>query len=369
MEEINSLRVENNKIILIGILFIFLFFWYAQLTNIAGGPISFIKTSFSNLGDIFNEDVQAKGSSPLQNILLFSKSVNYGNNWIEYKEDLQDKYPYELNKNSFYDLEDTSKIQQSIIFPKGLEPKKSYNINISFTRTLLEFLGRIFIVLGVFFFFIYSRRKKKKVFLNIISISFLVFLIMAVFLPFFTFYYNLARFYQQFLIILSLFFPIGLFFILKPIFKDKSYFIIATFIALYILIFLGVFYQLTGGTSSAMRLNNVGFEYDLQYIHSNELFLASWFIEENNGEVLYIDNYANLRLLLSQKVVFRNKISDIVPSVIKKKSYVYSSYTNTLKEVTIRVFKEVSFPFNFPTEFLNKNKNKIYNNGGSEIFK
>src|SRR3989344_3473741 len=130
MEELNSFRIENNKTILIVILFIFLFFWYAQLTNIAGGPILFMKNSFSNIGDMFKEEVQASGSSPLQNILLFSKRVEYGETWQDYNNKIKEDYNSEFNADKFYSEEKTSNINQNLIFPGGLIPKREYNLNI-----------------------------------------------------------------------------------------------------------------------------------------------------------------------------------------------------------------------------------------------
>ncbi len=52
-----------------------------------------------------------------------------------------------------------------------------------------------------------------------------------------------------------------------------------------------------------------------------------------------------------------------------KKAYVYSSYTNTIKKRAFVSYKGETISYNFPTEFLNQNKNKIYNNRESELFK
>jgi len=354
--------------IIILLLLVFGFLWYSQITPTADGLINFAQESISNMGNIFSEDVQAEGNSPLQNLLPFSKKVNYGEEWIEYNKKVQEDYNKRFSVNDLYPKEKASKIQPNLVALRGLDTKISYNINISLIKTLFEFLARAFIILGIFLFFIYSWKDKKKTLLKIIIISFLIFLVTFIFLPLFSFYYDLPRFYQQFLIILSLFSPLGLFFILKSTFKNKSYFIVALFFILYFLISLGVIYQLTGGINATMRLNNIGFEYDSQYSHINELKSASWFIKNNNGEYLYLDNYANLRFLLVKRTELKRK-SDIIPSIIQKKSYVYSSYMNSIKEVTIKIFNGMSFSFDYPKSFLDYNKNKIYNNGGSEIFK
>lgn len=370
MEEINSLRLDNNKTVLIVILFVFLFFWYAQLTNLAGGPISFVKKSFSNIGNMFNEDVQVEGNSPLQNILLFSKKVEYNKRWIEYNNEVKEEYINKFNTRDFYTEDKTERVSQNLITPQGLKPNINYSIDIFPIKTLFDFLGRLFIVLGVLLFFVHLRKSKKNAFLNIVGMSFLIFLVITVFLPFFSISYDLTRFYQQFLIILALFCPLGLFFILRSTLKDKSYFIIALFFVLYIFIFLGIVYQLIGGISSTTRLNNVGFEYDSKYVHKEELSSALWFVKVNYNADFYLDNYANLRFTLIEPSVHKsNTFHDLIPKIINKNSYVYASYTNLIKGVTIKSYNVMPLSFNFPTKFLNDNKNKVYNNGGSEIFK
>jgi len=370
MEEINSSKTEKGSLVLVMILFIFLFFWYAQLTDISRGPLLFVKDSFTNLGNIFNEDVQVEGNSPLQNILLFSKKVDYSKEWIEYNSEIKENYNRKFDKSDFYSQEKISETRQSLRMPKGLEPKVSYNLNISFIKTLLEFLGRAFITLGIFFFFIYSRKKAGASFLNIISISFLCFLIITVFLPFFSIYYDLPRFYQQFLIILSLFSPLGLLFILKPFCKEKSYIILALFFVLYFIIFSGLVYQLTGGISAATSLNNVGFEYDTKYVHQSELNSALWLLGNKGAEAIYLDSALYRKsLLLGFSTMENDRFNDIILSIVQKKAYILSSYTNKMKQITTRIFQMVAVPYNFPDKFLNDNKNKIYSNGESEIFK
>lgn len=356
---------KNSSVVLIFILFIFLFLWYSQLTNISGGPISFVKKSFSNLGEIFNEDVQVDGNSPLQNILLFTKSVNYGELWKEYQQEVRNNY-FEENEESVSSLDSS----QTIKFSDGLIPSIKLSLNISFIRTLLEFSGRFLLVIGVFFFFLYSRKRNEKIFLSIIVITSLCFLVGATFLPFFSDSYDLPRFYQQFLIVLSIFSPLGFFILLKHLFKQRSFLIISLFFIIYILVFLGLVYQFTGGISATMRFNNIGFEYDSRYIHSEELTSSNWFVLNNYGGELYLDTHSQLVFFLVETSSPKmNTREDLLVFSIKKNSYVYSGYLNKNKNVIIKSFSHLPLSFTFPTKFLYDNKDKVYNNGGSEIFR
>jgi len=150
----------------------------------------------------------------------------------------------------------------------------------------------------------------------------------------------------------------------------KINFVIITIIFIvYFLFSLGFISQIIGSPTS-INLNNFGGSYDDYYIHLTELSSSNYFsMVCNKNCVLYVDYAALLRF----KTIKENTIiiKDIFPSIISKDSYVYASETNYRFDRTINPIKkgDLSISFNFPTEFLNENKNKIYNNGGSEIFK
>ena len=118
-----------------------------------------------------------------------------------------------------------------------------------------------------------------------------------------------------------------------------------------------------------MQLNNFGEQYDEVYVHETEIKSANWLSNNSNYRApVYADKRAVYRLWLSDKMIEKEIILNILPFAINKDDYVYSSYTNSVKK---RVFANLRerISYNFPTSFLNKNKNKVYNNGGSEIFK
>ncbi|GAG39728.1 unnamed protein product, partial [marine sediment metagenome] len=62
-------------------------------------------------------------------------------------------------------------------------------------------------------------------------------------------------------------------------------------------------------------------------------------------------------------------LDGIFPSIIDKNAYVYLGYTNAIKKRTFTYTMGRPLGYNFPNLFLGNNKNKIYNNGGSKIFK
>jgi hypothetical protein len=62
-------------------------------------------------------------------------------------------------------------------------------------------------------------------------------------------------------------------------------------------------------------------------------------------------------------------VEDMLPSTMDRKAYVYSNYVNTIENRTFSYYRLKVMRHNFPKKFLNQNKNLIYNNGSSEIFK
>jgi hypothetical protein len=119
-----------------------------------------------------------------------------------------------------------------------------------------------------------------------------------------------------------------------------------------------------------MQLNNFGSSYDELYVHKTEINSATWlFKEASNKDIISADEYASLKFWLVTNIKKNKVIKSVLPSTIDKKAYVYSSYTNTIKKkVFINIGGEMII-YNFPIEFLSQNKNIIYNNGESEIFK
>ena len=60
---------------------------------------------------------------------------------------------------------------------------------------------------------------------------------------------------------------------------------------------------------------------------------------------------------------------NVFPSLIDKNGLVYSDYGNTLYGIGITNPKDTRMEYNFPNEFLNSNKNLIYNNYDTRIYK
>jgi len=202
-------------------------------------------------------------------------------------------------------------------------------------------------------------------------ISFLLFLfvILIILLPYISQAYNFERLYQQSLFIISIFFVIGsmMFFNFLKIKKD----LLIIMLLIFFLVNQGFFFFLVGGDST-INLYNSGRSFDAHYLHKSEFNSIFWLDINKDNSKLNLDFFSSLKV---SSLTFKeyNLIEKAVPYSIEPTNYVYSSFTNSIDKKNYiddrdNLAKGV-LQLNFPIEFLNDNKNKIYNNGGSEIFK
>ena len=150
------------------------------------------------------------------------------------------------------------------------------------------------------------------------------------------------------------------------------------FIFFTILIYIGYFLFNLGflliycGGEPMLNLYNMGPVYNEHYSHEEEIISINWLNKNHQTDVIYMGPYSELKFYAFGNPLLPHD-KKIIPLFIDKSSYVYSNYVNKIKKINYwdarERFNNGILVFNFPTEFLKYNKNKIYNNGGSEIFK
>ena len=118
-------------------------------------------------------------------------------------------------------------------------------------------------------------------------------------------------------------------------------------------------------------MNNSGTNYDTYYTHYAEIRSGQWLFDNcQKNTYIYMDKYAGKISLLSYKVESQNWIKqDIFPQVIRKSSYVYLSSSNITEESVFVYLRANMVGYSIPSRFLSENKDLIYNNKYSEIFK
>jgi len=350
---------------LILFLLIFGFLWYFQVTHTGDGLVKFSRESLSNFGNLFSEDTRPKEAT--DPILGIFNKLNLEKVIKDYKnESLQ----YSISNTSEGFSEDRFYNYNIRYVPSEILDPNISSINIlSFNHYLKQILSKIFqffILIGLIYLIFQNNMDLDIKNIFIVS-GFIVFIFL--FLPLFTVYYNITRFIQQILIILA---PISI--LGGRIFFAKlriNYILgLSLLLIFFILVFSGFVSQICGGDIAKVQLNNLGWDYNANYMLTQDYFGANWINNEKKNFRVYAEGIANLKLNsyggeLNEDNINRN----VIPHRISKKDYVYLSYINNIKEMGVFSMNGVKVSYNFPKIFLNENKDKIYCNGGSQIFK
>jgi uncharacterized membrane protein len=289
-----------------------------------------------------------------------------------YRDNITKEYHTNKTWINFYSPE---KYADYAIEPRYQKSISSSNIKVKLiSGYLTKISGRsleISILIGVFYL-LFFQLKKQKIHEEyiIMSLGCIFLLGIIVLVPYASIAYNVERLFQQSLVLLSLPAVLGILVVFKFLKNKNTIFLLMGIICIwFFLSSSGFISQLVGGDPQ-MNLNNFGEGYDRFYTYESEVKSLEWLSKyHNQKDEIYLDKYTNLKAYSFPRINKKNIIEDILPSTIDKNAYVYSSYVNTIYKRTFIVYENKVMSYNFPTEFLNNNKSKIYNNGSSEIFK
>ena len=367
---------ENKKIkkilsiLLIFSLLIFGFLWYSQLTETSQGIVDFTKKSASNLAGIFEEESTAEGQGLFEYFNIFSKQKDKSMLIANYTSGLLSEYSKDYMINT-YSTEQTEKYRiRQISFgsiPAKINSDTFHKINILLNA--LRRLAEILLIVGGGLCL--YKKKFQNSYLIIIYVSLVLFAILTI-LPFVSINYNLSRLLQQFLIIICPLATFALYLLAKSNQKIFFYFFIALFLS-YFLLMVGFIPQIIGGYGGLTHLNNFGSLQETSYSYKTEVQSSIWIgLNQDISSPIYSDSLSKPRLI-SFGNVNKKIFVDIIPSVIDERAYVYLRYYNCVREACLlpseNMPQRITANIACPTEFLSSNKNKIYNNGGSQIFK
>lgn len=135
----------------------------------------------------------------------------------------------------------------------------------------------------------------------------------------------------------------------------------------------GVFTQLVGGYGPQLHLNNSGTYYDIYYLHPEEIAGIGWLqrhVSAVNGDnaqsEIQADRYTAMRV---QALIPRPIRDDIHPAVVGRESYVFLGVsTVAMGKSTVPVDGDLT-TYRYPMPFLDDNKDLIYSNGGSRVYR
>jgi uncharacterized membrane protein len=345
------------KVILALVLFTFL--WNVQITNTA-----------DNLTKVFNNNPFS-----IENIPFLKAAPSYSsilNEYISYPKNADMKERLALN---LYDPQKTNNFTAKPIYnnyPTVINQSLWTVVNYFFKIvTLTSFL---FLLVGIIYLIFRFKLRKKTVGIEYFTISFLYLFLIAISLipPNDANKVSTLRVYQQALLLLSPIYVIGSVVIFNLIRNKWHEILIALIFVLYFLFYSTFIQRLIGGvpyTADTFSLTNQGTYYEFYYTHDSEVESATWLSKNYDRKSnIFADEVANFRLLAFGQLTKVNY--EIIPSSISKDAYVYLDYRNVVNKAAFNWYlNKYYLNYNYPNDFLRKNKNLIYNNGESEIFR
>jgi len=203
-----------------------------------------------------------------------------------------------------------------------------------------------------------------------LSISGIAILVGQTILPATAVDYGLLRLFQQNLIFLAL--PIVLVLMgIGAIFTRRQggqLLICSTVLLFFFVILSGFFSQLTGGARPPLPLDNYGFYYDAYYTHAQEISAIDWIAQDANpGIPVQSDHYFSPIKMIAYSGIA--PVPGLLPETIEKNAYVYLNFKNARTGDVIEDVDGDIVYYEFPISFLQDNKNLIYNDGGSKIYR
>ncbi len=125
--------------------------------------------------------------------------------------------------------------------------------------------------------------------------------------------------------------------------------------------------QMTGGSRPLLYLNNYGLYYDSYYVHAEEVASSMWLVKTGDPHLsIQAAHFSDIKMIAYGHI---GAYIELLPETTKRKSYVYLNYDNVQTNNIIEIVNGNVVYYSFPMEFLNTNKNLIYNNGGSIIYR
>jgi len=184
--------------------------------------------------------------------------------------------------------------------------------------------------------------------------------------------YGILRAFEQALIITAPILVIGslaVFRFLGRVWAGRA----ATVLALVFFVStIGLMPQLLGGYPAQLNLNNSGVYYDDYYTQPQEVGALQW-LGEQPGTLpagVQAEDYTDRYYFTAPNDVNPDQtVTDIYPTLIRKNTWVVLGYSTVRTGVASAPISGDLVPYRYPTSVLNDNKDLVYDDGGTVIYK
>ena len=365
------LKNVNLKLIPLLILLVLTIIWNVFITKSANNLKYTISGMYRSIGETFTNN----NRSQTVYSFLFNKNYSYSSDQLDESIKKFSGQYLRLNKiDPVLKGEIVDIYKPHLVSYKPLFQEKNLLTSISsYPYTIAKYIIMLSLFIGIIY--LLMNKTNNNIYYDVeylfLAIASLIFIILVVILPHISVAYNVERVFFQSLTFSSFFILIGMEIIFKS-FRSLKYFLILSVLVIYMLYQSGVTAPFTG---NVLRVNtsNTGMEYDEHYIHEEDISAIKWISNRyDNYMYIYMDFMAipKFKAFAGRNI---NKIQYVIPNIIDKSNYVYASYSNTHGNIAFIddiIYSSgntlaISYPFNF----LNTNKNLVYNNGGAKIYK
>jgi uncharacterized membrane protein len=357
------------------------FLWTGPLTH-TGGSLS---RTISGVVDSLQGGAGHARSSDTSYNLLSATSSTPAERLEQYQKFVQRSTVRGRSAGAYYDVAEVERYPVVVEEPRPLPPTpvgrvlSRFGIAADvFNRTMRQGSARllqILIGIGVVAYCLTQRRRGDGRSLDLIGLGVANLVVVAslVVLPVLSVEYGLLRAFQQALIVLDVFLVVGTM-ALVPARLSRWRVPLATFLALvFFASSTGVLTQAVGSYEPQLHLNNAGRYYDIYYLHEEEVAAMEW-LDRNttagqHGDVqseIQSDRYNSTKLGSLQQL---STLNDIFPSLVRRDAYVFLGYSNVRDETSTFPFQGDLITYRYPTEFLDNNKDLVYSNGSSRVYR
>lgn len=283
-----------------------------------------------------------------------------------YDESLYSQYPVSAVSENILPL---SSLGQFVEKYSGLNVA---SLNYAVRQSSAKLL-QLFIIIGFIAMFsgkIFFKRALDTDFV-LFAVGSLFMIFSQIVLPVLSKEYGLLRAFQQSLFFLSVFIVAGSFTIFWKSGKPFGKVFAATLAIGFFFSSTGVFTQLLGGYGPQLHLNNSGTYYDIYYLHHAEVAGIKWLrgVTQNVDEYQIETQNDKYKQGEDGHVSEIGVYSDIYPGLIRQDTFVFLGFANSNKSQAFFTYNADIITYNYPMDFLDDNKDLIYNNGGSKIYR
>jgi uncharacterized membrane protein len=349
------------------LLLVVTFFWSNIFTQTSANVFYVAQTTLLNMRDALLSDLRSEDTWQTFQLTASRFDIDDVNDYVREQTEEYSKLPGLYPPDTYQEF--IPQVVRSAEL-RGVLGDSAVKSPLAIFFAIIRQLTKIFALVGAVVLvrqiFRIGEFDREYILLNLVGLMVLTFFLV---LPVLSLYYNSFRFYMQILIVSSVSMLIGANFCLSFIRNPQTRVrLIGGLLVLFFLSASGATAYIIGGRS-AMNLNNFGEDYDKFYTQEHEVYAARWLSSNRDPEIgIYADINSSLYLISFGNGILETEAA-ILPATITRESYVYLDYANLNIGIARALANGKQISYNYPLEFLDRNKSLIYDNGGAQIFR